>query len=215
MPTWKKSNPQHKPFNCSFAWHYKKSGLYLAVYYLIGSLTSGGKNSFFSSIEKVATYFDADYETVRRIFKHLAKEGWLRAVLSSTGRKAYFWVDHETWAATHPGKCCERSPLVWENDTDPFVGRLYAICDGKLRLYENHVIAVRKLANDEEILELFRKEVEATKVKRARGEFKGTAPLACFWRVYGFLKQRQRPMAENRVENTGYSQGGDAGYRQC
>jgi hypothetical protein len=195
VPTWKKSNPQHKPFNCTFAWHYKKSGLYIAVYDLLGSLTSSGKTSFFSSIERVATYFDADYETVRRIFKQLVKEGWLHIGRSPSGGRAYFWIDHTTWAAEHPGKCCERSPLVWENEADPLVGKLYAICNGKLRLYEGHVAGIKKLASDEEILELFRKEVEAAKAKRARGEFGGTAPKEVFFRVYRFLKRRPRPAA--------------------
>jgi hypothetical protein len=194
MSTWKKSDPKHKAFKCSFAWHYRKSGLYLAVYYLLGGLTNGGQTSFFSSKKKVADYFDADYETVRRIFKQLVKEGWLKPA-GNNGNKFWF-VSHDDWAEEHPGRCCQRATLTWDNETDPLVGKLYAICDGKLRLYEGHVAGIKKLAGDEEILERFSKEVQAAKAKRAQKQFHGTSPLECYWRVYHFLKNRRATTRE-------------------
>jgi len=187
VPTWKKRDPQHKAFNCGFYWHYRKSGLYLAVYDLIGNVTSGGKNTFFSSIEKVAEYFNADYETVRRVFKQLVKAGWLKRAPNT---RKYFWVDHDEWVKTHPNECCKRLELVWQQDTDPLVGKLYAICDGTFRLYENHVVAMRKHASDDEILHKFRVEVEAAKASRGRGSYTGTSPKSCFWRVHNHFKQR-------------------------
>jgi len=198
VPTWKKRDPQHKSFNCSFEWHYRKSGLYLAVYGLLGNVTSGGQNSFFSSIEKVSEYFDADYETVRRVFKQLTKAGWLRT--ATGGRRAYFWVNHDEWVKTHPNQCCKRTALVWEHETDPIVGKLFGICDGKFHLYENHVNSMRKYAPDDEILLLFRREVEAAKASRARGIHTGTSPQSCWWRVHNFVKRRAASKAHDETQ---------------
>jgi hypothetical protein len=193
VSTWKKRNPQHKAFNCSFAWHYRKSGLYLAVYYLLGSITSGGKNSFFSSIEKIAVYFDADYETVRRIIKQLVIEGWLKR--DPQDIRKLWWVDHTEWVKTHEGKCCTRAVLVWEAETDPFVGKIYAVLEGKVRLYENWVIAIRKCAPDDEILRNMRLAVDATKAKlKVNGKLTDSAAKDCFWKVHRHL----RSVAKNR-----------------
>ncbi|MGB7729917.1 MAG: hypothetical protein WBL50_17940 [Candidatus Acidiferrum sp.] len=161
--------------------------MYQNVYYLIANITSGGENAFFSSIEKVAAYFDANYETVRRVFKQLVRDGWLIPVSGENRR--YKWVHHNEWAKAHPNGCCERAALVWEHETDPFIGKLYAIADGKLKLYENHVRAMRAIAGDEEILLLYRHEIEAAKARRQRGSYEGTSPLACFWTVHRYLKE--------------------------
>jgi hypothetical protein len=184
VPTWQKSNPKHKAFNCSYAWHYRKSGLYLAIYYMIGGVTSGGKTPFFSTIENVAKYFDANYETVRRIIHQLVKEGWLKEKPDG-----WWWVGHKDWVKTHPNKCCVRAELVWESEADPFVGKLYAIAGGKLKLYRNNIAGIKALAEEDEILELYRREIDAASESRARGVYEGTSPKACFWAVYNLLKK--------------------------
>jgi hypothetical protein len=202
VPTWKKRNPEHKAFNCSFAWHYKTSALYQGVYSLIGQVSSGGKNSFFSSIEKVATYYDADYETVRRIFKQLRNEGWLKP--DAADARKLWWVSHDDWAKVNPGKCCTRAVLVWEAGTDPFVGKIYAILEGKVRLYENWVIAIRKFASDEEILKHMRLCVDATKTRlKVNGRLTDSVAKDCFWKVFRNLKaaakvRQQQLAAQNQ-----------------
>ena len=110
MPTWKKSNPKHKAFNCSFAWHYRKSVMYLAVYYFIAGLTGWGERASSSSIQKVADYFDADYETVRRVFKQLVR-GWLKPDVND--RRKLWLVKHNEWGETHKNACVERAVMQW------------------------------------------------------------------------------------------------------
>ena len=129
-----------------------------------------------------------------------------------------------------------RGCRIWQQDTDPLVGKAYAICDGKFRLYENHVIAMRKNASDDEILLQFKREVEAAKASRSRGVYGGTSPKSCWWRVYNHFKQRSKDRGldakldrdfaqmeeefaatkcpKTTVENTGYRQDANTGYRQ-
>jgi hypothetical protein len=202
VPTWKKSDPTHNAFDCCFAWHYRKSGMYLAVYSLLGGLTKGGETSFFSSIEKVAQYFDADYETVRRVFKQLVKTGWLKH--GETARN-YLWVGHAAWERSHPGKCSVRPTMVWENEADPIVGKLFAIAGGKFRLYPNHLVALRKFASDDVILHNYTATVAAAARDKANG-LASKDPRGCFWQVYHRLKLLAK-QAKSTVENAGSRQG--------
>src|SRR4029077_4500811 len=166
MTTWKPAFPEHKPFKCCAAWHLRKSGLYLAVYDFIGGLTAGGTNPYFSSIKRCAAFFDADYETTRRVFANLTKIGWLR--YDRDGRK-YWYVPHDYWEQEHPGKCSERALLSWQVDVDPFVGHLYAAAAGKFMVRQNFLIGMRKFTTDVRFLELFKTEVAAAQAKKARG----------------------------------------------
>jgi hypothetical protein len=204
MPTWQRAYPKHKPFKCCAAWHLRKSGLYLAIYDLLGGLTAGGESDFFSSINHVAKYFETDYETTRRVFTNLRKMGWLK--YDDAGKLWY--VPHDAWAQEHPDKCNTRELLPWQVETDPLVGALFAASSGKLRIRENQIKGVRKHGSDDEILKLFTTELAAAADKQARGSWNGTSPGACFLRVCHFLKARSaRTSSKTVVENTGYSQG--------
>jgi hypothetical protein len=204
MPTWQRAYPKHKPFKCCAAWHLRKSGLYLAIYDLIGGITAGGANDFFSSINHVSKFFEADYETTRRVFANLRKMGWLK--LDDSGKLWY--VPHDAWAQEHPDKCNARELLPWQVETDPLVAALFGASGGKLRIRENQVKSARKHGSDEEILKLFATELAAAADKRTRGSWTGTSPNACFLRVCHFLRDRngRKPSAIS-VENTGYRQG--------
>jgi len=172
--------------------------MYLAIYHFIAGLTGWGETSFFSSIQKVADYFDADYETVRRVFKQLIKEGWLRR---DEIKRNHFWlVKHNEWEDSHKGQCVKRAAMVWEHESDPFVGKLYAIAEGKFKIYENQVIGIRKLATDEEILKLFNTEIRAAKERRKNGSWERTSPLACFWVVYKYLNEQRRDREQSKVK---------------
>jgi hypothetical protein len=198
VPTWKKSNPDHKAFNCSFEWHYRKQAIYLAVYGLLENITSGGKTSFFSSIQRVADYFDADYETVRRVFKQLVRTGWLKPATNAAGKRSgYFWVSHDEWEKSNPNQCTVRKLAIWQNEIDPLINKVYALCDGKIRLYEGHVAAMRKLATDEEILEQFRAEVMLAKHARANKQFSGTSPKSVWWNTFNYFKRRKAQNDQN------------------
>ena len=186
MSDFKQSFPKHKPFKCGHYWHFRKSGLYLAVYDLVGSVTAGGTNEFFSTIDRVRIYFGSSYEVTRRVFKNLVKQGWFE--YDHTIRH-YRYVSHDDWAKTHPDQCTKRELLPWQVETDPLVGRIYAACGGKIGVFENQIIAIRKLGiTDEEFLGTLRKEIAEAKERRALGEYGGTSAKQCFWRVFNELK---------------------------
>jgi len=200
MADFKQSYPKHKPFECGPYWHLRKSGLYLASYDLVGSVSGGGRTAFFASIKSVAAYFEADYETARRVFANLVKMGWLRREFDPKHQRNQFWyINHEDWAAKHPNKCAVRELLPWQVSVDPLVGKIYGILDGEIRLYEHHVIALRKFATDEEFLRTLTMEMAAVRDRRGRGDKLGTSSPSVFWRVFKFLKQK----AQSPVGHTG------------
>ena len=197
LATWKKSHPRHKPFNCCAAWHLRNSGLYLAVYDLIGGITAGGKTPFFSSVKHVAIYFDADYETVRRVFKGLRKMGFLD--LNEDGK--YLYIPHDKFVSAFPGKCNVRELLPWQSETDPLVGKMYGAAGGKLRLMEGKVIMLRKYMeqaglSDEVVLAFFVKTLEFAAESRKRGDYKRTSAYACFQHVLERAREKAKQSAE-------------------
>jgi hypothetical protein len=197
VPTWQKSFPDHKPFKCSAYWHFKSSGLWLAIYDLVGAVTHGGELPFFATLKRVSAYFDADYETVRRIFKKMRRDGWLE--LRADGH--HYYIPHDERAKKFPDECCKRPLLDWQYDTDPLVGHLYAVAGKKLKVRENWITGLRRFTTDEEFLVLFKKEIAAAQAKREKGNWEGTAAKECFWRVYRYLREQK-----TQVENAGYRQ---------
>jgi len=195
MPTWPKSSPKHQPFFCRTAWHLKKSGLYLAVYDLIGGITSHGENTFFSSIQRVATYFGAptSYESVRRAFVGLRRLGWLE--LESNGN--HRWISHKVWAERNPDCCAKRDLLPWQDVTDPLIRQLYAISEGKIRIKEHELVGLRKLASDDLIALLYRKMFDTAQAMRAKGHYEKTSPRECLWRVRRHLEEHGAEVGKN------------------
>jgi hypothetical protein len=188
MPTWTKPFPKNKPFKCGAYWHFKNSGLFLAIYDLIGAVSQGGKTPFYASIKSVSKYFDADYETCRRIFAVMRRDGWLDLRID----RHHYYVPHDIRAEKYPSECCKRELLDWQVDTDPFVGQLHALSGGKLRVFENQVVGFRKIATEEEFLEAFRKELAAAEERRKNGSWDGTSPKSCLWKVATHFNERQR-----------------------
>ncbi|MGH9737336.1 MAG: hypothetical protein ACRD4X_01960 [Candidatus Acidiferrales bacterium] len=191
MPTWKPSYPQHKPFKCGAYWHLRKSGLYLAVYDLIGAVTSGGKNEFFSSVQRISNYFNCDYETARRVVKGLRKLGWL----DLTEKGNHRWVSHDKWILTRDAKefCNSRELLPWQHETDPLVAKMFAACSGEVRFRADRVTLMRQYAqtadiSDEKILAMFETTLAEAKASRASGDWKGTSSYTCLSTVMKYLK---------------------------
>jgi DNA-binding transcriptional regulator YhcF (GntR family) len=185
MSTWKESFPKSKPFKCCAAWHLWKSGQALAVYDFLGGITSGGKGEFFSSIRQVAIFFGMNYEATRRVFKVLRKLGFIE--LLTEGKFSY--VSHEEWAEKNPGKCAARELLPWQECSDPFVGKIWQIAGGKLRVLDWQVAAIRKHVGEESFLLEFEQQInESVKKRIPGGDWRGTASKAIFWQVYNRLK---------------------------
>jgi hypothetical protein len=192
MSTWKPAYPKHKPFKCRAYWHLRASGLWIATYDLVGAVTNGGENPFFSSIMHVSRYFETDYETQRRVFKGLRSQGWFELLPDNQ----YRYIAHDAWAEKHPGKCNVRELLPWQIETDPLVGHLYAVTGGKLRIYENMLIGMRKLATDEEILALFKTEWQEAQNRKARGDWSGTGARSILERVRYLLKTKSEAVEQ-------------------
>jgi hypothetical protein len=191
VPTFKEPFPKSKPFKCCTAWHLRKSGNLLAIYDFLGGLTNGGKNPFYSSIRKVAIFFYGDesessYESTRRTFRTLRKMGFLEA-----DGKNILYVGHDAWAAAHPHKCQAREMFPWQESADPFIGAIWKLACGKIRVLDWQIVAVRKVATDEEFIAEFESELNGAQLRRSSGDWHGTAAKACFWKAYWNLKNRK------------------------
>jgi hypothetical protein len=200
MPTWSESHPKPKPFQCSTAWHLQNTGLGLAIYDVIGGITAGGKRTYFTSIKRMSQYLGRDYSSVQKAFENLRHLGWLEweDVLdkSSSDIKKYRYIPHELWAGTKENaeQCCKRELLPWqEQQADPLVRQLYAIAEGKVRIFEYQVAGLRKLAegDDMRVLEMFQHEMAAAKADRAAGRWSGTSPKQCLYRVRQALQKKR------------------------
>jgi hypothetical protein len=184
MPTWKQPFPQNKPFKCCAAWHLHKSGQILAIYDFVGGLTNGGQKTFFSSIQKVATFFGMNYESVRRSFKVLRKMGFFGLRDGNP-----YYVSHDDWAATHPGMCAQREMFPWQDCSDPFIGQIWSIAGGKIRVVDWQIAAIRKYIGEAVFLEEFKIEMASANLKRVPGgDWSGTSPKSVFWNVFRRLK---------------------------
>lgn len=195
MTTFNQAPPRSAPFHCSAVRHLRKSGLTLAVYTLIGSITNGGDRTFFTSIEKVANYFEADYETTRRVFKMLVKEGWLE-LIDVKGMPQYQYISHQTWADRQfEDKCfkdVESMPWQEAGEADPFCGKLWAICGGKFRLHRSMLVSIRKFATDDVIEATFKAQWGFARERMSRRDNRNTQPKQVFWLVYGILKKHSK-----------------------
>jgi hypothetical protein len=195
MTDFRQAPPRSAPFHCSAARHLRKSGLTLAVYDLIGAITNGGDRAFFTSIEKVAAYFDADYETTRRVFKVLVKEGWLE-LLDVNGMPQYQWISHQTWADRQFENRCFKDieSMPWQEalEPDPLCGHLWAICGGKFRLHRQMLASIRKFATDDVIEAHFKAQWGYACERKARRDFRNVQPKQVFWLVYGKVKEQHK-----------------------
>jgi hypothetical protein len=207
MSDFKKSPPKHNPVNCCATWHLWRQGLALAIYQRAGALTNGGKTDFFAKRETIAKYFGANYEATRRAFLVLINNGWLEVLPDDP--KNLKWIDHEQWAfKTNWEKCIVQDLNPWHGEADPFIGRLFAVAGGRFRTKPHWILGVRQHGwTDEEILELFRKEIAAANEKRGRREYHMTGKHECFYRVAQHVKrnahrQKQAQAHEDYDQNS-------------
>jgi len=198
MSDFKQSSPKPKPFNCYPAWHLQTSGLCLAIYNVVGAISGYGKRTYFTSQKRMSEYLGRNYSSVQKAFTSLRRLGWLEWKDPLKGKaseiKEFRYISHDEWVKTHPDKCCKRDLLPWQDQqTDPLVGRLYAICSGKLRVYEWQVAGLRKLAtSDDEICLMLEAAVTAAKVKQAAKQWSNTSPKSCLWQVRQALEEKAR-----------------------
>jgi hypothetical protein len=187
---WKRPNPDHQPLHCSASWHLWQHGLALAIYDKTGAVTNNGDldRTFWAKRTTLATFFDASYNGVCNSIKLLRHDGWL---LDAKKQNHFIYVTHAKWAELHPGKCAVINLCAFQEEAqeDPFLGRLYAIAQGQVRLKEHWIAGVRRHADDETIIEMFAKEMRAAREQRAKGKDYMTSPENCFYRVSLKLKE--------------------------
>jgi hypothetical protein len=166
---------------CDSEKHLFESGLQLAVYTLVGRVTSGGKNPLSANYSSFAIYLydectESKVNTIKQVFTALRKKGFLEL------RDGEIWyVSHDAWAAANPGKCADAD--FWTNHRDALFDKLTAFFNGELKLNFGMLRAARGVASDEEFM------AAIASVPRD-----GQSPTAIFWRVVKRL-QRQRPEA--------------------
>jgi hypothetical protein len=157
VPTFKKAPPQSNPSPCSAERHLWPYGLSLAIYVRIGTLTAGGKNSFYGKTKTLAKYFGANAEAARRAFKRLVNAGWLQPL---TEKGHYKYINHDDRAFIKADCVAVEELPHWAAEADPFAGKIHGASGGKIRLLPNWLAAARKHCTEEEFLTALRKEFE-------------------------------------------------------
>lgn len=175
-----------------------------AIYSFLGQLTHNGENPYRASVERLADFFDFNYEATRRAFEELVEQGWLTV----RGDGYYYYVTHEKRKANPKfanEKCAVRNTLPWQefgpdDASHEFVAAVYGIL-GKIRLMPGHVAGIRKLAPDNEILCELKKEAETAKSKLKPGSrWSRNVAHKAFWTVYNRLKARGTNVPTNAPE---------------
>jgi hypothetical protein len=168
VPTWKQRNPDHQPLKCSAEWHLWRHGLALAIYNKAGAITNGGdpNRTFFVQRSTLAKFFDAHYNAVCKAISTLRKE---KLFLATDKENHFLYVSHEKYATSHPEKCAARNLVPYQEEADPFVGKLFAIAKGSLKLKEHWLVGMRKYATDEEIVKLFAEQRDKDIARRKAG----------------------------------------------
>jgi hypothetical protein len=193
MTDFKQPYPKGNPLHCSADWHLCSSAQLMACYNLVGRITNGGKEgrTFFATLQNVAAHFNFSYDGVRKAFTVLRKTGWL---IRNDQTKHFTYVSHEEWIKSHPHHCVKRDLMPWQETLaeDPLVARLYAVSNGRLRLYENMLKRLHKI-DEEALVAQYTKEIAAMREQiRRGGSRQGTSNESCLWRVVKYLQKSQQ-----------------------
>jgi len=151
-------------FLCSAEWHFAKLGKYEALVYghamrLTMARDKNGKQiprNYHPAISKIAAYFGTSQRTILRAIQNLEKRGFFIRMRTAPGKSvSYRPVEHKEWAGRFPGQCLVLLAMPWtEEEKDPLVIRLHAASDGRLKLFKNFVIGMRRTGHsDDAILE--------------------------------------------------------------
>jgi hypothetical protein len=160
----------YRGLKCSVEKHLWRSGLTLAVYSKMFQVTHGKKGSgkWFGTLQTLADYFAAPYNSIWRATRKLLNLGFLeddepdlpKDIREMRKRdhdhKVYRVVPHKEWQASHPGQCQEREYMPWDSETgDPLAPRLWKVSNGRLKWFRNELIGLRRsgLSDDELVRE--------------------------------------------------------------
>jgi hypothetical protein len=191
VPTWKKSNPKHQPLKCSAGNHLWRHGLALAIYDKAGALTLNGEDgrTFFAKRETLSKFFGSHYNAACKAVNFLRRLKFLQA----TDKENHFtYIPHDKWALLYPGRCVDRDLAHYQEETDPFVGKLFALAQGSIRVKEHWIIGLKKLAPEEEILEMFAQQRALDIARRKSGDGQLTSPANSLYAVTARLKAHRK-----------------------
>ena len=180
-----------KGFQCCAEYHLWRSGLSLAIYTKLSSLTwvkSRQEHSvYFSSIANLAEFFGVEREVASRAISEMVKNGWFEVVPrkddAKTAHAMYVEkyrpknlrpITHSQWKDAHGDSQCHKSlPMPWENEAqDKLAAELYRESQGRVFRYPEMMKSLRKGDADEAaILSAYHEYVESmeTQPKRQRG----------------------------------------------
>jgi len=129
-----------------------------------------------------------------RVVGRLVAAGWLKA---TSLEKHYRFVEHDKWAAEHPGVCYNRELLPWQEHVDTLVGKMHAMARGGLWLRDTAVVTLQASGSDDEILARWQEILNEAEANKRAKRFSGTGLKACCSRLVNEFKQR----AANRSQS--------------
>src|ERR1700733_1710326 len=116
MADFKETKLVTRGLQCSVERHLWSSGIALAIYRKISSLTRGGESTYYTSVAQMAKFLGCSERQARRAFAYLDRHGWLvivadppRNIYSLRGqtnnKKERRIVSHHEWVKAYPNLC--------------------------------------------------------------------------------------------------------------
>jgi hypothetical protein len=143
-----------KGFQCCAERHLWRSGLSLAIYDKLSSLTWVKSRQehgvYFSSIANIAEFFKVKRQAASRAISEMVKNGWLSVVprkdddktahamyVEKYRPKDYRPITHSLWVEAHGDSLCHKSqPMPWESEAqDTLAKELFRESRGRVYWY--------------------------------------------------------------------------------
>jgi hypothetical protein len=185
--------------HCSTEYHLAKLKSRLAApIYSLALRLSKRSGVFSASLLTLAAYFNVGYATVKRAVRELIRAGFFDIQSQEFfAHTTYHVVKHELWAKLHPGTCI---PKIAHSASEDQLGMdMYAVSGRRVKLYHNHLIALRETGlDDQAIVAEWRKFLDADMTC-------GTQWKSAFYRFLRYLRSALRDAPPNRYapENLG------------
>jgi hypothetical protein len=176
---------------CSAEWHLARMPRYASPLYSYAMHLAKGSGRFSLSLGEMAVYFGVDIKCIRAAAHALEKVGLFKLLREEPGKAvSYRPIPHKEWSRNRPTSCIQKISMPWDSETvDSLVKRLHAASDGRLRLYSNFVVGMRRTGlSDDEIVgqwEVF---------------YAADNPVGAQWRgIYGRFMKHLRDYSEEKT----------------
>jgi len=147
-----------RPFHCSWEWHFgDMNSRFAPLLYSWGRGLSFKTDSFYPSLQNIATHFRRDRTTVLRALQELLDYDWIEVTNKEPGKTVrYRFLDHEEWSRKYPHNCIEKDVMPWEGEGDPLGKQLHAISGGLAKFLPRQMDGLRKsVFSDQQIADEF------------------------------------------------------------